>query len=109
MNDDDGKRPLPKVVPAGHVKLHIEELVLHGFPAGERRRIGDAVEMELARLLTESGLSRSPEQNMVVPAISGGSFKIAAGQKSESAGPKIAQSVYGAIQQEMTVGKNRRL
>ena len=31
------------------VELHIEELVLHGFPPRDRARIGDAVQAELDR------------------------------------------------------------
>ena len=38
------------------IEMHIEELVLHGFEPGDRHAIGDAVERELARLLSEHGL-----------------------------------------------------
>ena len=39
------------------IEAQIEELVLHGFPPSERYRIADAMQAELARLLTEQGLS----------------------------------------------------
>jgi len=39
------------------IEVQIEELVLHGFPASERYPIADAMQAELARLLTEQGLS----------------------------------------------------
>ncbi len=41
------------------VDLHIEELVLHGFSPGDRFRIGEAVELELTRLITEQGIPSS--------------------------------------------------
>jgi hypothetical protein len=38
------------------IRLTIEELVLHGFDAANRRAIGDAVQAELARHLAAGGL-----------------------------------------------------
>ena len=35
------------------IELNIDELVLHGFPPGERYAIADAVEQTLSQLLTE--------------------------------------------------------
>ena len=39
-----------------NIVIEIDELVLHGFPPGERYRIGEAVQAELARILGERGL-----------------------------------------------------
>ncbi len=38
------------------IVIEIDELVLHGFPPGDRYRIGEAVQAELARILGERGL-----------------------------------------------------
>lgn len=38
------------------IKVHIEELTLHGVEARERWAIGDALQGELTRLLSEKGL-----------------------------------------------------
>ena len=38
------------------IDLHIDKLVLYGFSPGDRYRIGDSVETELVRLLTEQGI-----------------------------------------------------
>jgi hypothetical protein len=38
------------------IDVHIEELVLHGFFAGDRWRIGDALEHELRGLLAAEGI-----------------------------------------------------
>ncbi|HYU31536.1 MAG TPA: hypothetical protein VEW48_05195 [Thermoanaerobaculia bacterium] len=32
------------------VEIHVDQLVLHGLPAGQRRAVGEAVERELARI-----------------------------------------------------------
>ena len=47
---------------AGNIELHIEELVLHGFEPGDRHRIGEAIERELARLFAEQGTPPSLAQ-----------------------------------------------
>ena len=39
-----------------NIVIEIDELVLHGFPPGERYRIGEAVQAELVRILGERGL-----------------------------------------------------
>ena len=69
------------------IEVHIEELVLHGFAASERWKIGDALESELRGLLAAQGLPRAwlsnPEriqtaaiQRLTKPASAG--FEIAA-------------------------------
>ncbi len=40
------------------VSLHIDHLVLEGFPADGRQGIGAALEQELARLLAQEGAPR---------------------------------------------------
>src|SRR5438874_12999598 len=37
-------------------KIHIEELVLHGFPTASAHAIGEATQQELTRVLTVRGL-----------------------------------------------------
>jgi hypothetical protein len=38
------------------IEVHIEELILHGFEAGNRWRIADALQQELRGLLTAKGV-----------------------------------------------------
>jgi hypothetical protein len=82
---------------AGAMEVHIEELVLHGFNAGDRLSIGDAVEQELTRLLAEehglSGLSGP----MSIERINGGAFKVAPGGRPAGVGAGVARAVHGAI------------
>lgn len=79
------------------IDLHIEELVLEGFPKGDRHRIGAAVEAELARLLSEQGLPQGLGQGLDVPRIDGGSFEMARGMRAEGVGRQVAGAVYGGM------------
>ncbi|HEY0408497.1 MAG TPA: hypothetical protein VGC89_22370 [Pyrinomonadaceae bacterium] len=84
------------------VNLHIEEMVLHGFAPRDRYRIGDAVQRELARLLTTQGapsaLSASGEQARVnAGSFNAGSFNVTPGAEAKSVGRGVAQAVYGEL------------
>lgn len=79
------------------INLHIEELVLHGFASGDRYRIREAVQHELARLLTEqplpSGLAEPAESGMV----NGGAFRLTNGAKPAVIGTQIAAAIHGGL------------
>ena len=79
----------------GNIELHIEELVLNGFEAGDRYRIGAAVEAELARLLAERGVPPSLAQSGDVAHLDGGTFDVAPGSRGEAIGAQVAQALYG--------------
>lgn len=78
-------------------RLHIDEMVLHGFPAVDQYRIGDAVQRELTRLLTEAGSTESVTRSAFHPSIEAGSIQIDAGLSAEAIGIKIAQSLHKGI------------
>ena len=83
-----------------NIKLHIEELVLHGFAPSDRHAIADAVQRELAKLFTaEQGaaLSHSLTENFDVPRLQAGSFQVAFGANAGSIGVQIAQAIHGGI------------
>ena len=75
------------------VSLHIDELVLHGFPPGDRRRVGAAVRRELARLLAE----RAPEASAEKRTLDAGSFALGADLRPEGAGRQIAGAVHKGL------------
>ena len=77
-----------------NVNLHIEELVLLGFTPGDRYRIGDAMERELARLFTEQGV---PPQSSELAYLDGGAFEVKPGSGAEEIGVRVAQTVYGGL------------
>jgi hypothetical protein len=83
------------------VELHIDELVLHGFAAGDRHAIAQAVEHELARLLATQfavqGMPRSFAESVEHTRLDAGAFKVAQGANSEAIGSQIAQSVHQGL------------
>jgi hypothetical protein len=79
------------------VELHIEELVLHGFASGERFRIGDTVERELARLLSERGVRGLGRDSTAVERLDGGKFKVALGARPQTIGAQLAEALYRRI------------
>lgn len=90
MNTRSGRAAHP-------VDLHIEELVLHGFPAGDRHRIGDAVQRQLARLFAEQGVPPAMSQHAEAAHLDGGAFDVAPGARAEAIGAQVAQAVYGGL------------
>jgi hypothetical protein len=76
------------------IELHIEELVLHGFPLSDRYAIGDAVERQLAQLLGEQGVPSSLRSESATDEIRGASFNTPHNAKASAIGRQIAQAVY---------------
>jgi hypothetical protein len=79
------------------IDLHIQELVLHGFPPGDRYRIGDAVRVELARLLAEQGVPAALTREREVARLDVGAFEFAPGAKAEGLAAGVALSVHGGL------------
>lgn len=79
------------------VNLDIEELVLHGFSPGDRHRIGQAVEFELARLITERGVPASLSREGELARMDGGTFDMSPNSRPEVVGGQVARSVYGGF------------
>jgi hypothetical protein len=79
------------------VKVHIDELVLHGFARGDRHRIAAAMETELARLMSEGGLPGLRGKSLTLGRINGGAFKVTAGAKPHATGTEIAQAVFRSL------------
>jgi len=85
-----------------NVDLHIEELILEGFPASYRTQIAEIVQNELARIFAERGASSALPQGMDVGSLDGGAFNLARGASVHHVGTQvataIANSVYGGAQ-----------
>ena len=79
------------------VHVHIDELVLHGFPAGDRARIADAVQAQLAELFTRDGIPPAIASGGHVDRLNAGGFPSAAAARPETTGGQIAHAVYGAL------------
>ncbi len=80
-----------------NVRLRIDELVLEGFPAGDRYRIAAAVETELARLFAERGVPAGLGESMALPRLDAGAFEVAPGARPEQIGAQIAVALYGGL------------
>jgi len=77
--------------------ISIEELVLHGFPAADRYRISEAVQRELARLLTSEGTPPSLRNGGSIQSMNAGSIHLAAAGGPRKVGAQVAQAVYGGL------------
>jgi hypothetical protein len=82
-----------------NVELHIEELVLHGFAAADRYRIGETVERELARLFAEEGIPATLTSSLEASRLDAGAFHVAPNSKAEAVGAEVARAVYGGLKQ----------
>jgi hypothetical protein len=85
----------------GNFKLHIEELVLHGFAPDDRQAIAAAVERELTGLLatrfSAQGAADSLTRDGLHPRLDGGAFQVSAGARADSIGAQIARAVHGGL------------
>lgn len=82
------------------IEINIEKLVLVGFEHADRYRIGEAVEQELVRLLTEQGIPSGLEKGGNISRLDGAAIKITLGSKASNVGINIAKSVYGGLGNE---------
>jgi hypothetical protein len=81
---------------ASRFHLHVEELVLDGFPAGARYGIGDALATELTRLLTERGV---PPAFRVAASIdrAAATVHLPPAARPEAVGASVGRAVYGGL------------
>ena len=80
-----------------NLELHIDELILHGFPQGDLHRIGSAVENELARLLEESGIPESLTTRGGAENIDAGAFEVSGNSMPDAVGSQVARAVYRGL------------
>ena len=80
-----------------NIELHIEELILHGMAGSDRYLIGEAIQQELTRLLSEKGLPPSLAQGGEIARINAGAFEMKSGAKPQAIGIQIAQKIYGGL------------
>lgn len=73
------------------IELHIEELVLHGLPTAHRFDVGDALERELQRLLSEHRLPIGPVD---VASLDAGVLRVAKNARPQAIGTQLAQRVH---------------
>jgi hypothetical protein len=84
-------------VKPGAITLHIEKLVLSGFPPGSKHAIGDAVQSELMRLLHEGGFANAATRSGLPVDVVGGTFTLPAHPDPRATGIGIARRVHAAV------------
>jgi hypothetical protein len=82
-------------------EVTIDELVLTGFAPGDRFHIADAVECELARLLTEKGIPGLDGNSVAMESMDAGKFKVAGGARAHGIGRRAAQLLH----QQLSLGE----
>ena len=83
--------------PEARIKVRIGELVLDGFPAGDRYRIAEGVKRELARLIGEQGRGKLSGSQGKAAVLDAGSFEVEAGATGGVVGRRVAQSVHRGL------------
>lgn len=83
--------------PNPDIEIHIDEIVLHGFPARNKAGIDNALRNELALLLARYGAPAILKNGGAVPLVPGGTFKTSSHESSKSIGKSIARSIYSGL------------
>ncbi len=84
---------------AAPVRLHIDELVLYGFPSADRHRIADSVQREFTRLLRGQPLP-SLQSNLDLEQLAGAPIVVQAGSRPELVGTQIAAALHRSLMRE---------
>jgi hypothetical protein len=79
------------------LNLHVDLLVLHGFPSADRLTIGRAVKLELTRLFADHGMPESLARLSDIEHLNGGSFAVKPGRQPAAVGVQIANAVYQTL------------
>lgn len=81
------------------VRLHIEHLVVDGYPMtpAQRTAFTGAAEAELTRLISAGGLSEAVAAGICVPALDGGRVHPASPFHPVSFGKEVARALYAGI------------
>ena len=85
------------------VELHIDELILHGFPARNRHGIAAAFERELSRLIAQGDLAHLPANSIQLDRLDAGSFRLDPAAQPSHFGRTVAQRVYGQLSSNVIV------
>ena len=83
-----------------NIRIHIDRLILDGLPITHSQGplVQAAVEVELARLLTENGLAASLEAGGAVPSLRANAIQLTAGSGPTQMGTQIAGAVYSGME-----------
>ena len=89
--------PSPIAPSAYAVEFHIEELVLHGFAASDRRRIGESFETEMHRLFSDCDVPSSMIRGGEITLPNDLAFNLTPSAPPEAIGTQIARVIFRSI------------
>ena len=81
------------------VELHIEELILYGFPQGSRAEIAGHIERELTSLLQQGDLPAGLVRGGSLPRLEAGAFDAALQAAPQVLGAQVARTLYQGLGQ----------
>jgi len=94
---EEGVERGEKQVNPHSLEIHIEEIVLCGFPPIDRYRLGEAVELELGRLFGQEGAPPSLGVSREIGRLDCGSFEVPDGSTPEETGTRVARALFGRL------------
>ena len=83
-----------------NVQIRINKLVLYGFNYHDHRRIGAALERELATIISKNGAGEIQHRPSRISVIDAGSFKVAKDVNPGLIGSEIGRSVFQSLRSE---------
>ena len=87
-----------------NIELHIEELVLHGFPPTQRHAIADAVRDELAARLSSGDLAAT-DGDIAVDRLDAGAVTLPHG--TSAAGRAIGGAIHATVGSHASTSRTR--
>jgi len=90
-----------------NIALHIDELILSGFPPGDRYLICDAIQNELTIMLAERGLPSPMALGRDYPALDAGQLRLGPQSDAKTAGRQIARTLFQGFQSMGTGNEGR--
>jgi hypothetical protein len=85
---------------SARVAVAVEELVLHGFSAGDRRHIGDAFKLELERLLASQPIPALLARGGTWETVRAPAVRVSARSAPRLVGWQAASAVHTALGRE---------
>ncbi|HTN47547.1 MAG TPA: hypothetical protein VL098_14445 [Flavipsychrobacter sp.] len=76
------------------IELYIDQIVLHGMEGRNRFEIGNAIEEELSRLLSQGNLPATFRSGGGIDILNGSSFQYNNSSRSNLVGEHIAGSIF---------------
>jgi len=88
------------------IELQIEQLVLHGFSRRDGVRIAEAVEREIANVLSARELGPAPSRAVTLDRVDAGTLRLSGSEGPAVVGSRIAERVVGQLPIPLGGGKS---